>query len=116
MSELCTTRLALREFRDSDVDSLYEIQGNREHMRYTFWAESRAACERWLRRYEDARRVNGFAPWTIVHRLEERVMQMQPRKRRCLNQQSPRLGSRRSRRITKSGSQTREWSMESRPL
>ena len=74
MSELCTTRLVLREFRDSDVDSLYEIQGNREHMRYTFWAESRAACERWLRRYEDARRVNGLAPWTIVHRLEERVI------------------------------------------
>ena len=74
MSELKTTHLVLREFRDSDVDSLYEIQGNREHMRYTFWAESRAVCERWLRRYEDARWVNGFAPWTIVHRLEERVI------------------------------------------
>jgi RimJ/RimL family protein N-acetyltransferase len=74
MSELKTTHLVLREFRDSDVDSLYEIQGDREHMRYTFWAESRAECERWLRRYEDARRVNGFAPWTIVHRLEERVI------------------------------------------
>ena len=28
MSELHTTRLVLMEFRDSDVDPLYEIQGN----------------------------------------------------------------------------------------
>jgi ribosomal-protein-alanine N-acetyltransferase len=74
MSELHTARLVLREFRDSDVDPLYEIQSNRDHMRFTFWAESRTACESWLRRYADARRVNGFAPWTIVHRLEERVI------------------------------------------
>src|SRR5216683_6587430 len=74
MSELLTTRLVLREFRDFDVDPLYEIQGNRDHMRFTFWAESRAACESWLRRFADARRANGFAPWTIIHRLEERVI------------------------------------------
>ena len=70
MSELHTTRLVLREFRDSDVDPLYEIQGNRDHMRFTFWADSRATCESWLRRYADARRANGFAPWAIVHRQE----------------------------------------------
>ena len=69
-----TLRLVLRPFRDSDLDSLYEIQGNRDHMRFTFWAESRAACEIWLRRYEGLRDVNGFAPWTIVHRAEERVI------------------------------------------
>lgn len=74
MSELHTSRLVLRDFRDSDVDPLYEIQGDRDHMRFTFWAESRAVCEKWLRRYADAQRANGFAPWTIVHRLEERVI------------------------------------------
>ena len=74
MPELHTNHLILREFRDSDVDPLYEIQGNRDHMRFTFWAESRAACEIWLRRYADARRINGFAPWTVVHRLEQRVI------------------------------------------
>jgi len=74
MSELRTTRLVLREFRDSDVDPLYEIQGNRDHMKFTFWSESRAVCESWLRRYADARRANGFAPWTIVHKLEDRVI------------------------------------------
>jgi RimJ/RimL family protein N-acetyltransferase len=43
-------------------------------MKFTFWAESRAACEAWLRRHADGRRVNGFAPWTIVHRQERRVI------------------------------------------
>ena len=74
MSELQTMHLFLREFRDSDVDPLYEIQGDREHMRFTFWAESRAACERWLRRHAQSRSINGFAPWTIVLRSEKRVI------------------------------------------
>jgi [ribosomal protein S5]-alanine N-acetyltransferase len=74
MSELQTRHLNLREFRDSDVDPLYEIQGNRDYMRFTFCAESRAACESWLRRYAESRRVNGFAPWTIVLRSTGRVI------------------------------------------
>ena len=74
MSELQTKRLILREFTDSDIDPLYEIQGNRDHMKFTFCAESRAACESFLRAYADTRRVNGFAPWTIVHRLDQRVI------------------------------------------
>ena len=74
MSELHTTHLVLREFRDSDVDLLYEIQGNPDYMRFTFCAESRAARESWLRRFADAGRVNGFAPWTIVHRSDNRVI------------------------------------------
>ena len=74
MSELQTRHLVLREFRDSDVDPLYEIQGNRDYMRFTFCAESRAACESWLRRYAQSRPVNCFAPWTIVLRSEDRVI------------------------------------------
>ena len=74
MAEVQTDRLLLREFRNSDVDPLYEIQGNRHHMRFTFWAESRAVCDIWLRRYASSREVNGFAPWTIVHRSEGRVI------------------------------------------
>jgi ribosomal-protein-alanine N-acetyltransferase len=73
-SELRTDRLILREFRDSDVDPLFEIQGNRENMRYTFSAGSRAECESWLRKYEGSRLRNGYAPWTIVHRIDERVI------------------------------------------
>lgn len=74
MGILQTERLTLREFRDSDVDPLYEIQGNRHHMRFTFWAESRDACEMWLRRYASSRALNGFAPWTVMLRSEERVI------------------------------------------
>jgi ribosomal-protein-alanine N-acetyltransferase len=74
MAVLHTDRLVLREFRDSDVDPLYEIQGNQRHMRFTFWAESRDRCENWLRRYETSRQANGFAPWTAVHRSEDRVI------------------------------------------
>ena len=74
MSKFDTERLVLRPFINQDVDALYEIQGNREHMRFTFWAESRAACESWLREYESLRVVNGFAPWTIVHQVDERII------------------------------------------
>jgi ribosomal-protein-alanine N-acetyltransferase len=74
MSELQTTHLLLREFRDSDVDPLYAIQGNRQYMRFTFCAESRAVCESWLRRHAQKRRIDGFAPWTIVLRSDDRVI------------------------------------------
>ncbi len=74
MAVLHTERLIIRELRDSDVDPLYEIQGNQHHMRFTFWAESRAQCEHWLRLHERPRQTNGFAPWTVVHRSEDRVI------------------------------------------
>jgi RimJ/RimL family protein N-acetyltransferase len=74
MAVLRTARLSLREFRDADVDPLYEIQGDRHHMRFTFWAESRSACEAWLRRHASARAVNGFAPWTVEHRSDGRII------------------------------------------
>ncbi len=74
MSEHLTARLLLREFRDSDVEPLYEIQGNRDHMRFTHIAESREACANWLRTHTEARKTNGFAPWTIVDRADNRVI------------------------------------------
>ena len=74
MAVLHTDRLILRQFEDSDHNSLYEIQGDQGHMRLTFWAESRDACEAWLRGYEDRREVDGFAPWSIVHRAEQRII------------------------------------------
>ena len=74
MAVLHTDRLILRPFEDSDLNSLYEIQRDRGHMRLTFWAESRDACEAWLRGYEDHREVDGFAPWSIVHRAEQRII------------------------------------------
>ncbi len=69
-----TEHLILREFLDSDVDPLYEIQGDRHYMRLTAWVESRDACEEGLRRYARSREVHGFAPWTVMHRSEGRVI------------------------------------------
>jgi [ribosomal protein S5]-alanine N-acetyltransferase len=69
-----TARLTLREFADTDVDAIHEIQGDRQHMRFTFAAASRADTENWLRRYAESRAVNSFAPWTIVHRADSRII------------------------------------------
>ena len=69
-----TSRLTLRPFRDEDVDVLFEIQGNREAMRYTHAASSREDCARWHRAYAALESTLGFAPWTLVLRAEGRVI------------------------------------------
>ena len=69
-----TERLTLRAFDASDVDALYAIQGDRDYMRFTHWSESRAACAAWLQQYVDAEAEVGFAPWTIVHRADRRIV------------------------------------------
>jgi RimJ/RimL family protein N-acetyltransferase len=74
MSALETERLDLRPFEDSDIDVLFAIQGDREHMRHTFWAESREACAQWMRNYESRRAVDGFAPWVLVCRGDGRIV------------------------------------------
>ena len=69
-----TERLTLRAFDVADVDALYAIQGDRDYMRFTHWSESRTACAAWLQQYVDAEAEVGFAPWTIVHRADRRVV------------------------------------------
>jgi [ribosomal protein S5]-alanine N-acetyltransferase len=69
-----TDRLILREYVATDVDALYEIQGDRDYMRFTHWSESRDACEAWLQQYVDAAPDVGFAPWTVVHRADRRII------------------------------------------
>jgi [ribosomal protein S5]-alanine N-acetyltransferase len=69
-----TSRLTLRVFEPSDVDALYAIQGDREYMRFTHWSESRDACAEWLQQYVDAEPEVGYAPWTIVHRTDARIV------------------------------------------
>jgi RimJ/RimL family protein N-acetyltransferase len=69
-----TSRLTLRPFRDEDVDALFEIQRNREAMRYTHAASSREDCARWHRAYAALESTLGFAPWTVVLRADGRVI------------------------------------------
>lgn len=69
-----TKRLLLREFEVSDVDPLFEIQGNLEWMKHTVATKSREECADWLGRYAASAPVNGFAPWTAVHREDHCVV------------------------------------------
>lgn len=74
MGPVETERLVLRPFDDSDIDVLFAIQGDPQHMRHTHWAESREACAQWMRSYETRRAVDGFAPWVILRREDRRIV------------------------------------------
>ena len=69
-----TPRLLLRPLRDEDVEPLWEIQGDREAMRFTWAAPSRAECARRLREHERLRAEHGFAPWVMALRADGRVV------------------------------------------
>lgn len=61
-----TARLILRPFDETDVDSLFAIQGDPVAMQHTYCAPSRADSQRYLRTYAGQQRTHGFAPWTAV--------------------------------------------------
>ena len=69
-----TNQLILREYAPSDVDALFKIQGDRDYMQFTCWSASRQMCESWLQQYVEAELEVGFAPWTVVHRLDQRIV------------------------------------------
>ena len=69
-----TTRLYLRAPTLSDVDALFDIQGEATAMRYTFVAQDRAATERYLRAYATRFDEDGFAPWTAVLKEDGRII------------------------------------------
>lgn len=71
---LQTKSLFLKAFDATDIDPLFEIQGNPEWMKYTVTAKSRSECANWLHRYEASRADHGFAPWTLVHKQHRRVV------------------------------------------
>ncbi|MGQ0709402.1 MAG: GNAT family N-acetyltransferase [Rhodoferax sp.] len=71
---LHTPRLILRAFQDDDVDPLFAIQGNQDAMQYTHAAQSRTECAHWHRAYGALASTLGFAPWTVVHRTQGRVI------------------------------------------
>ncbi len=69
-----TRQLLLRQPKPADVDALFEIQGNREAMRWTYCAPHREATARYLEAYAARFAQDGFAPWTAVFKREERVV------------------------------------------
>jgi [ribosomal protein S5]-alanine N-acetyltransferase len=69
-----TSQLLLRAPEPSDVEPLFEIQGDTDAMRYTYSAPSPEATADYLARYAARFDEDGFAPWTAVLRSEDRVV------------------------------------------
>ena len=69
-----TRRLLLRAPQASDVEPLFEIQGDPVAMRYTTVAPDAAATARYLEAYTARLPQDGFAPWVVVLREERRVV------------------------------------------
>ena len=60
--------------REDDLPLLYEVQSNRDAMRFTCVASSLQEFSRRLRTFEDSRAGLGFAPWVVMDRSESRVI------------------------------------------
>jgi len=67
-----TNHLILRPYQESDAPALFEIQGNREHMKFTHWVTTLDECRAWMQAYEASRQHLGFAPWVLVHRVSQK--------------------------------------------
>jgi ribosomal-protein-alanine N-acetyltransferase len=69
-----THQLLLRAPRAADVDALFQIQSNPEAMRFTYCASTRQDTARQLEAYAARFAEDGFAPWTVVCRADQRVV------------------------------------------
>lgn len=69
-----TARLVLRRPRLADVPSLFEFLGDAEAMRYTHADTSLHGCRRRVAVHESRRRRDGYAPWTIMSKAENRII------------------------------------------
>jgi ribosomal-protein-alanine N-acetyltransferase len=69
-----TQRLLLRAPEPADAGDLFEIQGNPDAMRYTYCAASREATTHYLERYAARFSEDGYAPWTVILRSEDRIV------------------------------------------
>lgn len=71
-SSIQTVRLLLRPLCEDDIAALYAIQSDRDAMRFTHVATSLEACARRLWAYENERAPQGFAPWVVIERSDDR--------------------------------------------
>jgi RimJ/RimL family protein N-acetyltransferase len=69
-----TRQLRLRAPVASDVDPLFEIQGDAHAMRFTYCAGSREATREFLDAHAARFAEDGFAPWTLVCKADGRVV------------------------------------------
>ena len=69
-----TSRLILRRPTLSDVPRLFEFLGDPEAMRHTHADASLRQCRRRVAVHEWQRRRNGYAPWTVVTKVDARII------------------------------------------
>lgn len=72
--EVETPRLLLRPPRLADVPALFEFLGDRKAMLYTHTDPTLSACRRRVAVHERYRRHNGYAPWTIIGKEDNRII------------------------------------------
>jgi ribosomal-protein-alanine N-acetyltransferase len=69
-----TRHLILRDFLETDIEPLFQIQSNTDAMKYTFHAPNREASAHRLRAYAAQKAQLGFAPWTVILQGEEHII------------------------------------------
>ena len=72
--DLETSRLILRRPRLTDVPALFEFLGDVEAMQHTHAHASQRECRRRVAVHEWHRRINGYAPWTILTKSDGRII------------------------------------------
>lgn len=64
----------MRPPRLADVPALYSFLGDAEAMRFTHADASPRDCRRRVLVHEWFRRRDGFAPWTVIRRSDQRII------------------------------------------
>lgn len=72
--EIETARLFLRPPRLADVPALHAFLGDAEAMRWTRVDRSLRDCRRRIVAHERRRRIDGYAPWTVVAEPDRRII------------------------------------------
>jgi RimJ/RimL family protein N-acetyltransferase len=72
--EVETARLILRPPRLADVPTLFAFLGDAQAMRWTRTDASLRDCRRRIVAHERRRRIDGYAPWTVVAKADQRII------------------------------------------
>ena len=72
--DLETSRLILRQPHLADVPSLFEFLGDGHAMQHTHADASLRECRRRVAVHEWRRRYNGYAPWTVLAKSDQRII------------------------------------------
>jgi ribosomal-protein-alanine N-acetyltransferase len=69
-----TSRLVLRRPRSADMPAVFSFLGDGQAMQHTHADVSLRDCRHRIAVHEWRRRHDGYAPWTIVAKSDERII------------------------------------------